>query len=67
MEATMALFDEEPRKAPVSHLVGQDVATLSVDDLTKRIAMLKEEILRLEGELAKRGSVKSAAELLFRR
>lgn len=63
----MALFDEEPVKAPAGHVVGQDVARLSVDDLTGRIALLKAEIVRLEAELAKRGSVKSAAESLFRR
>ena len=63
----MALLDDEPQKRPTSHVVGQDVSTLSVDDLTGRIALLKQEIVRLESELAKRGSVKSAAESLFRR
>ncbi len=63
----MALLDDEPIKKPAGHVVGQDVATLSVDDLTHRIDLLRQEIARLEGELAKRGSVKSAAESLFRR
>ena len=63
----MALFDEEPRKPPSAHVVGQDVSLISVDELGLRIAMLQAEIERLEEERAKRGETKSAAEALFKR
>ncbi|PBC06076.1 DUF1192 domain-containing protein [Mesorhizobium sp. WSM3860] len=63
----MAIFDDEPRKKPRPHEIGQDLSLLSVDDLAERIALLREEIARLEAERAARGATKSAAEALFRR
>ena len=63
----MAIFDDEPRKPASTHVVGQDISLMSVDELAQRIAMLKTEIERLEAERAERGATKSAAEALFRR
>ncbi|AZO60884.1 MAG: DUF1192 domain-containing protein [Mesorhizobium sp.] len=63
----MAIFDDEPRKKPRPHEIGQDLSLLSVDDLSERIDLLREEIARLEAERAARGATKSAAEALFRR
>jgi uncharacterized small protein (DUF1192 family) len=63
----MAIFDDEPRKKARSHEIGQDLALLSVDELSERIAMLRDEIARLEAELKTKGATKSAAEALFRR
>ena len=63
----MALFDDEPRKKSKPHEIGQDLALLSVGELTERIALLRSEIERLEAELQAKGSTKNAAEALFRR
>lgn len=63
----MALFDEEPRKKPRVHEIGQDLALLSVGEIGERIAQLKQEIARLEAELAAKGSAKAGAEALFKR
>lgn len=63
----MALFDDEPRKKPKQHEIGQDLSLLSVGELDERIALLKAEIERLETELQAKGATKSAAESLFRR
>lgn len=63
----MAIFDDEPRKKPRPHEIGQDLSLLSVDELSQRIAMLRDEIARLEEEQAAKGATKSAAEALFRR
>jgi uncharacterized small protein (DUF1192 family) len=63
----MAIFDDEPRKKPRPHEIGQDLSLLSVDELSQRIAMLRDEIARLEQERAAKGATKSAAEALFRR
>ncbi len=63
----MALFEDEPRKKAKPHEIGQDLSLLSVAELAERIALLREEIARLEGELAAKGATKSAAEELFRR
>jgi uncharacterized small protein (DUF1192 family) len=63
----MAIFDDEPRKKPQPHEIGQDLALLSVGELRERIAILRAEIERIEAELQAKGSTKSAAEALFRR
>lgn len=61
------MFDDEPnRKKPV-HEIGADLSLLSVSDLDERISALRAEIVRLEGELAAKGSTKTAAEALFKR
>jgi uncharacterized small protein (DUF1192 family) len=63
----MSIFDDEaPRKKRV-HEIGQDLSLLSVDELTERIAQLKEEIRRLEAERAAKDKTRSAADALFRK
>jgi uncharacterized small protein (DUF1192 family) len=66
-EEQVAIFDEEPRRKPKTHEIGQDLALLSVGELNERIELLRAEIGRLEVELAAKGQTKSAAEALFRR
>ena len=63
----MALFDDEPRKKAKPHEIGQDLSLLSVAELAERIRLLREEIGRLEMEMAAKGATKTAAEALFRR
>jgi uncharacterized small protein (DUF1192 family) len=63
----MALFDDEPKKKPKVHEIGQDISLLSVGELNERIAALRAEIERLEAELGSKSVTKSAAEALFRR
>ncbi len=64
----MSLFPEDDRPKPKTvHEIGQDLALLSVSELSERITMLREEIARLEAELQAKDSTKSAAEALFRR
>ncbi|TGQ09833.1 MULTISPECIES: DUF1192 domain-containing protein [unclassified Mesorhizobium] len=63
----MAIFDDEPRKKPRPHEIGQDLSLLSVDELSERIALLRDEISRLEAERVAKGATKSAADALFRR
>jgi len=63
----MALFDDEPKKKPKVHEIGQDISLLSVGELNERIAALRVEIERLETELGSKSVTKSAAEALFRR
>ena len=63
----MAIFDEEPKKKAKVHEIGQDLSLLSVAELNERIVALRAEIVRLEAELAAKGSTKAAAEALFRR
>lgn len=58
--------DEEPRPKPPTG-PGRDLRTLSVAELESYVAELRAEIARVEGELAKRRDVRSAAEALFRK
>ncbi|MBK8456461.1 MAG: DUF1192 domain-containing protein [Phyllobacteriaceae bacterium] len=63
----MALFEEPVKKPAPVHDIGQDLSLLSVDELARRVAILKGEIARLEAEIAAKGSTKAAAEALFKR
>lgn len=58
--------DDKPRKAPV-HEIGQDLSQLSVEELARRIAALKEEIDRLGAMLASKQASKAAADAFFKR
>ncbi len=63
----MAIFDEDIPKKKTVHEVGEDLATLSLEELAERIAILKAEIARLEAAAnAKRASA-SAAQTFFKR
>ncbi|MGJ4854372.1 DUF1192 domain-containing protein [Labrys sp. KB_33_2] len=62
----MAIFDEEPRKVPVAHQIGQDLSTLSLHELDERIAALKQEMVRLEEAKARKAASLSAASAFFK-
>lgn len=62
----MSLFDDDRPKKQLAHEIGSDLALLSVDELSLRIDLLKQEIERLEAEKARKSASKSAAESLFR-
>lgn len=62
----MGLFDEDLPKKKLAHEIGSDLSLLSVDELSQRIALLNEEIARLEAERERKSASRSAAEGLFR-
>ena len=62
----MDLDDLEPKKKKPYEL-GQDLTRLSVGELAALIETLKEEIARVETQLAAKQSSKSAAESIFKR
>ena len=47
--------------------IGQDLALLSVAELNERISLLKEEIARLEADIAKKEAKRNAADAFFRK
>jgi uncharacterized small protein (DUF1192 family) len=64
----MPAFNEDDRpKKKVSHEIGQDLTLLSVEELGARVALLKEEIVRLEQDMAKKRASRSAADQFFKR
>jgi len=58
--------DELPKKK-INHEMGQDLSLLSVAELNERIGLLKDEIARLEGEMARKRASKSAADTFFKK
>jgi uncharacterized small protein (DUF1192 family) len=58
--------DELPKKK-ITHDMGQELALLSVGELNERIALLKDEIARLEAEVKRKQASKSAADTFFKR
>jgi uncharacterized small protein (DUF1192 family) len=58
--------EERPRPKPSSHEIGQDLSTLSVHELTERIAMLEAEIRRLEEMRRGKEASKAAADAFFK-
>jgi uncharacterized small protein (DUF1192 family) len=58
--------DDRPKKKIV-HEIGQDLALLSVKELQDRIALLKDEIARLEASIASKQSSRSVADTFFKK
>jgi uncharacterized small protein (DUF1192 family) len=58
--------DELPKKK-IIHEMGQELSLLSVAELSERIGLLKEEIARLEAEMARKRASKSAADTFFKK
>ena len=64
----MAAIDEDDRpKKKITHEIGQELSLLSVAELGERVALLKEEIARLEANAAAKRATKSAADLFFKK
>ena len=64
----MTREDEEPlRKPKLRHEVGEALDALSVEELRLRIALLREEIARLEGAIAAKDASRQAADSFFKR
>jgi len=58
--------DELPKKK-VTHEMGQDLSLLSVGELAERIGLLKDEVARLEAEMAGKRASQSAAAAFFKK
>jgi uncharacterized small protein (DUF1192 family) len=64
----MAKDDDDDRpKKKIVHEIGQDLVLLSVNELQERIALLKEEIARLEASIASKQSSRSVADTFFKK
>lgn len=64
----MPAFDEnEVRKKKGAHEIGEDLASLSLEELEARVALLKLEIARLEAAMTAKRASASAAAAFFRK
>ncbi len=59
--------DDLVPKKKLAHEIGQDLALLSVDELAERVALLREEIARLEEARAGKQASRDAAATFFKR
>lgn len=60
------VFGAAPRKKPTIHEIGQNLDTLSVDELDERIALLNAEIERLALARGAKAASKAAAGAFFK-
>jgi uncharacterized small protein (DUF1192 family) len=68
MEAPMPATDDEDRpKKKIVHEIGQDLALLSVGELNDRIALLREEIARLEAVASSKKASRDVAAQFFKK
>jgi uncharacterized small protein (DUF1192 family) len=64
----MPAIDEDDRpKKKIVHEIGQDLALLSIKELQERIALLKEEIGRLETAIASKQTSRGVADQFFKK
>ena len=64
----MAATDDDDRpKKKIAHEIGQDLTLMSVGELAERVAILKDEIARLEANINSKQASKSAADLFFKK
>lgn len=62
----MSFIDADPPRKTTVHEIGCDLTFLSAEELALRIGLLREEITRLEQEIARKNAGRAAAENLFR-
>ena len=58
--------DDRPKKK-IAHEIGQELALLSVKELQERIALLREEIVRLEASISGKQASRSVADQFFKK
>ena len=64
----MAVFDEDEKpKKKLSHEIGQDLRLLSVEELAARVQLMRDEIGRLEADMAQKRASRSAADQFFKK
>ncbi|UUP17440.1 DUF1192 domain-containing protein [Nitratireductor thuwali] len=62
----MGIEDEDAVKGNPQFTLGQDLSTLSVEELRRSIDLLQKEIARIEQEIAAKDSTKATAEAVFK-
>jgi uncharacterized small protein (DUF1192 family) len=62
-----AIEDDDRPKKKITHEIGQDLALLSVNELGERIALLQDEIARLDEARVKKQASRSVADQFFKK
>ena len=61
----MAIEDDDKPRKKVTHEIGQDLSLLSVEELAERIALMQQEIERLQAAMTQEARVKGRGEQFF--
>lgn len=61
------MIDDDAPKRRIAHEIGQDLALLSVEELQERIALLRQEIERLDEAAASKRASLAAAGAFFKK
>jgi uncharacterized small protein (DUF1192 family) len=68
VEAPMPATEDEDRpKKKLVHEIGQDLALLSVGELNERIALLRDEVARLEAAASSKKASRDVAAQFFKK
>jgi uncharacterized small protein (DUF1192 family) len=62
-----AIDDEDRPKKNIVHEIGQDLALLSLGELNDRVALLREEIARLEAVASSKKASRDVATQFFKK
>jgi uncharacterized small protein (DUF1192 family) len=62
-----ATDDDDRPKKKIVHEIGQDLALLSIKELQERIALLTEEIARLQATIASKQGSRNVADQYFKK
>src|SRR5262249_9358009 len=65
--AMPAMDDGDPPQEKIRHEMGQDLALLSIKELQERIALLNEEIARLQATIASKQGSRNVADQYFKK
>ena len=61
-------MDEDvPVRKKVLHQIGQDLSQLSVEELSERIKLLEEDIVRLDGARSSKCASRTVADQFFKK
>jgi uncharacterized small protein (DUF1192 family) len=59
--------DEDRPKKKITHEIGQELALLSVRELEERIALMRDEIARLEASIKSKQASRNVADQFFKK
>jgi uncharacterized small protein (DUF1192 family) len=62
-----AIDDDDRPKKKIAHEIGQDLSLLSVEELSLRVQLLRDEIGRLETDMGQKRAKRAAADQFFKR
>lgn len=63
----MPIDDDHRKPLSATHHIGEDLASLSVEELENRISLLETEIIRLRGAIDTKNASRLAADQFFKR